>query len=59
MHKEVSKEEFFKFMGPKDVHPCPTHPNYSTWKYVGSGIIVGFSYPGWKNPGDPEKYIIV
>jgi len=58
--REVSKDEFFKKMGPLNVHPCTRpSPYYSSWRFDGgAGREVGRSYPGWKNPGDPARYFL-
>lgn len=56
---QVSKEQFFACMNPKNVHPyLNDSPHYSAWKYVGSQSEIGRSYPGWKNPGDPEFFFL-
>jgi len=56
--REVSRDEFFRFVaGPWDIHPNPCR-NWSEWKINGSGRIVGVSLPGYINPGDTKRYFI-
>ena len=60
MEREVSREEFLAAMGPLDVHPCPRYPDRTEWAlYGGAGKVVGVSWPGWKNPGDPSRYVLL
>lgn len=48
--KQVTKEEFFQFIGPLDVNPSHQKPDVVEWKTrYGQGQIIGFSVPGWKN----------
>jgi hypothetical protein len=48
--KEVTKEEFFKVIGPMDVNPSHQNPEFVEWKTrYGHGQIVGLSVPSWKN----------
>lgn len=55
---EVSYEEFFAVMNPLDVHPSLSHSDaYSVWE-LRDRTVVGRSYPGWKNPGDPKHYFL-
>lgn len=51
---EVTKEEFFKVMGPLNVHPSLSNPDYTSWEMLGSRIVVGRSLPGWKESGNPN-----
>jgi hypothetical protein len=57
--KQVTKEEFFQFIGPLDVNPSHANPEIVEWKTrYGSGQIVGLSVPSWKNyytNGQPTK----
>ena len=43
---EVTKEEFFAIMGPRDVHPRAL-PDCSEWE-TRERRIIGRSYPGYK-----------
>jgi hypothetical protein len=63
--KQVTKEEFFQFIGPLDVNPSHVNPEIVEWKTrYGNGQIVGLSVPSWKNyytngqPTKPEYWII-
>ncbi len=55
--REVTKEEFFAIMGPRNVHPRLISPVYSSWE-TPSGAVLGRSYPGWSNPGDASRYLV-
>lgn len=43
---EVSKDEFFQCIGPKNVHPRAER-YYSEWEMVGSREIIGRTEPGY------------
>lgn len=51
--KEVTKAEFFAVIGPQDVNPTVQNPAFTTWE-TRSREVVGWSYPGWKNSGNPN-----
>ncbi|MNL56975.1 hypothetical protein D3C87_1805020 [compost metagenome] len=42
---EVTKAQFFAFMGPRDVHPRPTR-DCSVWE-TPSRQVLGYSMPGY------------
>ena len=54
--REVTKEEFFAKVGPMNVHPRPLD-GHSSWE-TPDRVVVGLSYPGWRNPGDPTRYFL-
>lgn len=58
--KEVTQEQFFEFLkeDPRDIIPHHDHPYVTTWE-TPRRMVVGFSYPGWRNPGDPQKYMLM
>lgn len=51
---EVSKEEFFEHIGPRDVMPRSS-AEVTVWEDRHRNV-EGRSRPGWKNPGDPRVY---
>lgn len=55
--RRVSKDEFYAFMGPQDVHPSTLNPQFTVWE-LRNREVIGRSYPGWKNPGEPKAYFI-
>lgn len=56
--KEVSKDAFYAFIGPRDIHPSVLHStSYCAWE-MRDRTIIGRSYPGWKNPGDTSAYFL-
>lgn len=56
--RRVSKVEFFDLVGPRDVTPYSGQPEYTTWE-TSDRVVIGRSYPGWRNPGDPKVYFLV
>ena len=68
---EVSKEVFFKHIARHgdrhDPMPSLTSPVFTDWIATNTSWIthgnrrevLGRSYPGWKNPGEPSRYFIV
>lgn len=52
----VTKEEFFSYVGPRDIHPR-SEPEKTTWE-TRDRTVVGVSQPGWKNPGAPSVYML-
>jgi hypothetical protein len=53
---EVTKEKFFKVIGPMSVHPRP-EPECSMWESLNTREIVGKSEPGYKSRfGTPHRY---
>ncbi len=57
---EVSRDSFFEFLkrDPRDIMPSLTDPSYSNWETKGREV-VGRTYPGWRNPGDEKKYLLI
>jgi hypothetical protein len=56
MH-EVNKDEFYAVIGPQDVHPATANPDCTIWE-TPTRQVVGWSYPGWRNPGEPKRYAL-
>lgn len=55
---EVSKEEFFAVMGPRDVHPR-AKPDRSVWE-TPNRTVLGHSMPGYLAPtGKPKRFFLV
>lgn len=55
---EVSKEQFFQAVGPRDVHPR-SEPDCSVWEDQRTREVVGRTEPGWRAPtGKPKRYWI-
>lgn len=52
----VSKEEFYAFMGPRNVHPR-SEPDCSVWETPYREVL-GISKPGYKCEGE-EVYMLV
>jgi hypothetical protein len=55
----VTKDEFFAYIMNErkiNIHPSNSAPDVTTWEVVGTREVVGRSWPGWKNPGDPQRY---
>uniref|UniRef100_A0AAU6W1T5 Uncharacterized protein n=1 Tax=Pseudomonas phage Touem01 TaxID=3138548 RepID=A0AAU6W1T5_9VIRU len=53
---EVSKETFFKVIGPLNVHPR-SEPDHSRWEMLNNRQFVGRSEPGYKSAhGTPHRY---
>ncbi|WP_186191018.1 hypothetical protein [Burkholderia gladioli] len=54
---EVSKEQFYDLMGPRDVHPR-AEPDKSVWETPRREVI-GISTPGYLTDyGQPEKFFV-
>lgn len=53
MMREVTKAEFYAFVGPKDVHPTPERDR-TLWK-TPSGEVLAISTPGYIDSGLPES----
>lgn len=54
--RQVTKEEFFAAVGPRDVHPRP-HKTHSEWE-TRERRVVGRSWPGYMCEG-PTAYALV
>lgn len=52
----VSREEFFSYIGPRDISPRQ-EPEYSVWE-TRDRMVVGRSVPGWKRPEEAEVYML-
>ncbi|MBD9511527.1 hypothetical protein IB265_32750 [Ensifer sp. ENS10] len=54
--REVTKEVFFKHIGPENVHPrC--EPDHAIWEIVGTRKVIGRSEPGYASPhGIAKRY---
>ena len=52
---EVTKEEFYAFMKPRDVHPR-SEPDRSVWE-TRNREVLGISKPGYKCEGE-EVYML-
>ena len=50
----VDEQEFFAKIGPIDVHPSARMPFFTTWE-MRDRRVIGWSFPGWKNPGALPK----
>jgi hypothetical protein len=57
--KEVSREEFFRalYADPRDIMPSHQSPTFTTWETKGRAVW-GWSYPGWRNAGEPQRWAI-
>jgi hypothetical protein len=57
---EVTAEQFFQFLrdDPRDIMPELTAPDYSNWKTRNGGVVAR-TYPGWRNPGDARRYLVL
>jgi hypothetical protein len=53
----VSKEEFFAYVGARDIVSSVAHEDYTTWE-TRQRVEVGRSWPGWKNPGGEHRYML-
>ncbi|RVT90743.1 hypothetical protein EOD42_23360 [Rhodovarius crocodyli] len=54
----VSKDEFFTTVGALNVHPRSLETFRSTWEASNTRKVLGYSYPGWRNPGDTKAYFV-
>lgn len=56
----VTQMEFFAAIAAdsRDIMPTTMNPNFSSWE-TRNRAVVGRSYPGWRNPGDPKGYFLV
>lgn len=53
---EVSKEEFFRIIGPMNVHPR-SEPECSIWENLNTRAVIGRSEPGFRSPtGKQSRY---
>lgn len=53
----VTKDEFYAAIGPLDVHPSMLSPDFDSWE-LRDRTVIGRSYPGWRNPGEPHVYML-
>lgn len=56
MTRKVTCEEFYSYMGPKDV-ALHLEPTFTIWE-TKDRREVGRSWPGWKNPEGEKHYQI-
>ncbi len=49
--REVTREEFFKFIGPLNVHPCPEKQETRWVMQDGTRRVVGITTPGYMCQG--------
>lgn len=55
----VSSDKFYAVINPLDVRPSVLHsPFFCVWE-LRDRTVVGRSWPGWKNPGEPASYALV
>jgi hypothetical protein len=54
---EVSKDQFFRAIGPRNIHPR-NEKDRSVWEVVGSRRIVGISTPGYVGQGRKAYYLL-
>lgn len=54
--KEVTEAEFFKRIEPLDVHPNHDRHDHTDWRMRHNRLLIGRTFPGWKNPGDTKSY---
>lgn len=53
---ELSKEDFFRIIGPMNVHPR-SEPECSFWENLNTREVVGRSEPGFRAPtGKKSRY---
>ena len=54
--RTVPREEFFRLLyaDKRNIMPSVRHPDYTTWETSARGVI-GWTFPGWKDPGNPNK----
>lgn len=56
--REVTRQEFFAYVGPRDVHPRPM-PDHSLWLDQKTHGVVGKSTPGYRdNVGESPRYFL-
>lgn len=56
--REVTQREFFAYVGPRDIVCSHIHPDRTLWE-TRDRRLVGVSYPGWKNPGGAERWLLI
>jgi hypothetical protein len=61
--KTVTQKEFFAFIkanGANDPMPSTERPDVTLWKNRRGAVgrVVARSYPGWRNPMEPNRYEI-
>lgn len=57
--RRVTQDEFFAALraDKRDIMPSHQHPLFTTWETT-SRQVWGWSYPGWKNAGEPKIWWI-
>lgn len=55
----VSRDEFFRLLyaDGRDIMPSNQAPLYTTWE-TKSREVWGWSYPGWRNTGEPKRFAV-
>lgn len=55
---QVTKEQFYAelYADQRDIMPTTDNELFSNWEVVKGRALWGRSFPGWKNPGDPQAY---
>lgn len=55
--RQVTKDEFYAFLksDPRDIMPTTELPNKTLWRDR-NRVLVGESFPGWRNPCEPVSY---
>ena len=54
---EVTKEAFFAYMNPRNVHPHPER-TYTAWVFQPTRQTVGKSDPGYIPDGTPKRWFL-
>jgi hypothetical protein len=54
---EVSKDQFYEAIGPRDIVLSSNSPDFTTWE-TRNRTVVGRTYPGWKNPRNQKAYFL-
>jgi len=53
----VTKDQFFAFVGPRNVHPRAER-EHSIWIDLNTHAVIGVSTPGYANPSAPAAYAL-
>ena len=58
--QEVTEQQFYAALKAdrRDIMPSVKYPFVTIWAPQHGHGEFGRSWPGWKNPGDPEKYAL-
>ena len=57
---EVSQEQFFAALRAdrRDIMPSHREPLITSWEVTATRERWGWSYPGWKNTGEPKRWAL-